>query len=128
MEGDVVMRHNSMKYGGDNVPDRQAASRDVVPKPCEEAPPPLDTPCDLPITSDTSFSKEQIIRRCGRYLLTRDASGFRWVLTGRRGSVWYWHADTRQWTARCCAYRTPQEAQAGLEEALTQEQVRDLAR
>jgi hypothetical protein len=128
MEGDAVMRNNSMEYGGNNASDRQAGDSDVVQKSCAETPSPIGTPCDIPVTGGTPFSQKQIIRRCGRYLLTRDESGFSWVLTGRRGSVWYWHADTQQWTARGCAYRTPEEAQAGLEETLAQEQAGDLPR
>ena len=68
----------------------------------------------------------EVIRRCGRFALTRGPEGFRWVLTSRTGSVWHWHVEGKQWLETCPTYRTEQEATAGLEEALAHEQAGDL--
>ncbi len=68
----------------------------------------------------------RVVRRCGRFTLTRDPDGFRWVLTSRAGSVWHWHVERKQWLDTCPAYRTEQEATAGLEEALAHEEAGDL--
>ena len=68
----------------------------------------------------------QVMRRCGRFRLTRSPQGFWWLFTSEGGSVWYWQADARQWVGDCHVYYTEEEATAGLDETLTHERTGDL--
>jgi hypothetical protein len=79
-----------------------------------------------PVSRVGSPPDSRVVRRCGRFSLTRSADGLRWVLTSRAGSVWHWHAEGRQWIASCHAYRTEAEATAGLEQILAHEEAGDL--
>src|SRR5262249_61284567 len=79
-----------------------------------------------PITGVGKATDEQIIRRCGRFVLTQSTEGIWWVLTTEGGSVWHWHAEGKQWIQRCHVYRTEDQASAGLEEALALEQAGEL--
>jgi hypothetical protein len=47
-------------------------------------------------------------------------------LAGQGGSVWHWHAAGKQWLDTCPAYRSEEEATAGLEETLAHVQAGDL--
>jgi hypothetical protein len=70
--------------------------------------------------------EEQVLRQCGPYTLVRGAQGLWWVLTSRVGSVWYWHPEVRLWVGARRAYRTEEEATAGLEKTLAHEQAGSL--
>src|SRR5262249_44246529 len=90
-----------------NVPDKQGAPprggtvREIAPS-------------GNPVSGAGLPADSQVVRRCGRFTLIRGAQGFHWVLKSRGGSVWYWHADAKQWVVGCPAYRTEREASAGL--------------
>jgi hypothetical protein len=92
----------------------------------EESSPTGDSPSWTSVTGAGSPLHEQALRQRGRFTLTRGAEGFCWVLMSKDGCVWYWHPEGRRWIANCRAYGTEKQATAGLEEALSHEQVGDL--
>jgi hypothetical protein len=79
-----------------------------------------------PVTPVDPSRDWQVVRRCGRFMLTRSPEGLRWVLMSQSGWFWHWHAEGCRWLAKGRAYRTEAEATAGLEETLAHEQAGDL--
>ncbi len=78
------------------------------------------------VTDVALAADSQVVRRCGRFALTSNPDGFRWVLRSRAGAVWHWHVEGKEWLDTCPAYRTEQEATAGLEDTLAHERAGDL--
>jgi hypothetical protein len=68
----------------------------------------------------------EVVRRCGRFTLTKSPEGYRWIFTSRLGSVWHWHAEGKEWVVNWHAYRSEQAATANLEGTLAHEQAGDL--
>jgi hypothetical protein len=110
----------------DRVPNRPTARPALVEEASDEALPASDARSRMPGSIDAPPSEMEVVRRCGRFALLRDLEGLRWVLTSRTGSVWYWHAESKQWLAACHGHGTEEEATAGLKETLAHEQVGDL--
>jgi hypothetical protein len=109
------------------VPDKHVGGPEAVQKASEAfAPAGGGAPSGTAVTEIVPCPGEQVVRRCGRFTLTRDAQGFWWVLTSRSGSLWYWHAEAKQWVVGCHPHRTEEEATAGLNETLAHEQAGDL--
>ncbi len=69
---------------------------------------------------------ESVVKRCGRFTLIRTEQGFCWLLATRGGEHWYWHPETRQWTAVFRGSPTEEGATAELDWTLSHERAGDL--
>jgi hypothetical protein len=61
------------------------------------------------------LSRPRVVRRHGRFVLVESEAGFAWTLASGAGDPWYWHPQTREWTAHPVASPTPEAAAEGFD-------------
>jgi hypothetical protein len=61
------------------------------------------------------LSMHRVIRRHGRFALVESEAGFAWTLASAAGDPWYWHPQSREWTAQPVASPTPEAAGEGFD-------------
>jgi hypothetical protein len=61
------------------------------------------------------LSVHRVVRRHGRFALVEGEAGFAWTLASGAGDPWYWHPQSREWTARPVTSPTPEAAAAGFD-------------
>jgi hypothetical protein len=63
----------------------------------------------------TRWSTHRVIRRHGRFALVEGAAGFAWTMASEAGDTWYWHPQSREWTAHPVTSPTPEAAAEGFD-------------
>ena len=61
------------------------------------------------------LSRPRVVREHGRFVLVEGEAGFAWTLASGAGDTWYWHPQSREWTAHPVASPTPEAAGEGFD-------------
>jgi hypothetical protein len=71
---------------------------------------------------------ERVILERGQFALVQAEGGFAWTMTSGAGSRWYWHPQSREWTAYPISSPTPEAAAGDFDPDLPQAQGRSECR